>query len=51
MASGEFGDLRLTCSGQEFRVHKAIVCEQSRVIKALVHGGFEVSLCKGHKLS
>ncbi|KAI1745150.1 hypothetical protein F4680DRAFT_467329 [Xylaria scruposa] len=34
LQSGKFSDLTLVCNGQEFRVHKAIVCLQSPVIAA-----------------
>lgn len=44
MMSGEFSDLIFICRGQEFKVHKAIVC--SPVIKAAVQGEFEVRLPK-----
>lgn len=43
MQSGEFSDLKFVCNGHEFKVHKAVVCAQSPVIKAAIQGGFEVS--------
>ncbi|KAM4054396.1 BTB/POZ domain-containing protein [Hirsutella rhossiliensis] len=43
MLSGDFSDLKFTCKGKDFKVHKAIVCAQSPVIKAAVQGGFEES--------
>lgn len=46
MMSGEFSDLIFICRGQEFKVHKAIVCAHSPVIKAAVQGEFEVRLPK-----
>jgi hypothetical protein len=42
LESPEFSDLTFVCSGEEFRVHKAIVCTQSAPIKAAVQGGFKV---------
>lgn len=42
LASGRFSDLILTCDGQHFRVHKAIVCSQSPMLAAAVRNGFEV---------
>jgi len=44
MESGEFSDLKFVCNGQEFKVHKAVVCLQSPVIKAATQGRFEVSI-------
>ncbi|KAK4098696.1 hypothetical protein N658DRAFT_499150 [Parathielavia hyrcaniae] len=41
LASREFSDLTFFCCGQEFKVHKVIVCMQSAPIKAAVQGGFE----------
>jgi hypothetical protein len=37
-----FSDLTFICGGEEFRVHKAVVCMQSAPIKAAVQGGFQV---------
>lgn len=42
MHTGKYSDLMLVCAGQEFRVHKMIVCSQSSVIAAAVDGSFEV---------
>ncbi|KAI8633608.1 hypothetical protein F5Y19DRAFT_470849 [Xylariaceae sp. FL1651] len=36
----DYCDLTLECHGQEFRVHKAIVCAQSPVIAAALRGNF-----------
>ncbi|KAH0841264.1 hypothetical protein FOPE_06597 [Fonsecaea pedrosoi] len=44
LESGEFSDLKFLCKGDEFKVHKAIVCMQSPVIKAAIQGSFEVRL-------
>ncbi|KIW77740.1 hypothetical protein Z517_07573 [Fonsecaea pedrosoi CBS 271.37] len=43
LESGEFSDLKFLCKGDEFKVHKAIVCMQSPVIKAAIQGSFEES--------
>lgn len=43
MESGEFSDLKFVCQGEEFQVHKAIVCGKSPVIKAAIQRGFKVS--------
>lgn len=40
--SGEHSDLTLTCQGEEFRLHKAVVCLQSPVIAAALRGNFKV---------
>jgi hypothetical protein len=42
LTSPEFSDLTFVCNGEEFKVHKAIVCTQSAPIKAAVQGGFKV---------
>jgi hypothetical protein len=41
--SPEYSDLTLQCQGREFKVHKVVVCTQSRVLAAAVQGEFEVS--------
>ncbi|KAG9256222.1 uncharacterized protein F5Z01DRAFT_734917 [Emericellopsis atlantica] len=41
LATGQPSDLTLSCHGHIFEVHKAIVCSQSPVLKAAVHGPFE----------
>ncbi|KAI1420404.1 hypothetical protein F5Y12DRAFT_773165 [Xylaria sp. FL1777] len=38
--SGEFSDLTLVCEGQEFLVHKSIVCSQSPVINTALKSEF-----------
>ncbi|KJK73845.1 hypothetical protein H634G_10876 [Metarhizium anisopliae BRIP 53293] len=43
MESGEFSDLKFVCQGEEFQVHKAIVCGKSPVIKAAIQRGFKES--------
>lgn len=42
LKSGLYSDLTLECKGEEFKVHKAIVCAQSPVIAAAVAGVFKV---------
>ncbi|KAI0913842.1 hypothetical protein F4823DRAFT_575669 [Ustulina deusta] len=44
LLSEKYSDLTLVCNGQEFRVHKAIVCPQSPVIDSALKGRFEVLL-------
>lgn len=39
----DYSDLILECDGQEFRVHRAIVCAQSPVLAAALRGEFVVS--------
>lgn len=39
--SERYSDLKLVCQGQEFKVHKAIVCTQSPVLAAALNGGFQ----------
>ena len=42
LESGRFSDLTIVCSGQEFKVHKTIVCMQSAFFMACCEGGFKV---------
>ncbi|RDL31410.1 uncharacterized protein BP5553_09619 [Venustampulla echinocandica] len=41
LSSKKYSDLKLVCQGQEFNVHKAIVCSQSPVLAAAVDGDFQ----------
>ncbi|KAI1828278.1 hypothetical protein F4861DRAFT_174521 [Xylaria intraflava] len=36
----DYSDLTLTCDGEDFKVHKAVVCTQSPVIAAALRGNF-----------
>jgi len=40
MSSQKYTDLTLSCQGQEFKVHRAIVCTQSPVLAAACDDGF-----------
>ena len=46
MNSKKYSDLKFVCQGEEFEVHKAIVCPQSRVLAAACDGGFQVNLAE-----
>ncbi|KAJ6050636.1 uncharacterized protein N7446_010745, partial [Penicillium canescens] len=39
--SGRYSDLTISCEGQKFQVHRAIVCSQSPFFDAAVKGGFK----------
>ncbi|KAE8374930.1 hypothetical protein BDV26DRAFT_295532 [Aspergillus bertholletiae] len=41
LESGKYSDLTISCEGQNFEVHRAIVCSQSPFFKAAVRGGFK----------
>lgn len=41
MKSGKYSDLTFVCDGDEFKVHKVIVCPQSDVLSAAVDGSFK----------
>ncbi|KAF4469458.1 BTB POZ domain-containing [Fusarium albosuccineum] len=40
----EFSDMTITCRGQEFKAHRAIVCPQSRFFRAALASNFRVSV-------
>ncbi|PTB43603.1 hypothetical protein M441DRAFT_164245 [Trichoderma asperellum CBS 433.97] len=41
MTSGQFSDLKLTCQGKEFKIHKLVACSQSSVIATALKGDFK----------
>ncbi|KAI5304545.1 hypothetical protein KEM56_006372, partial [Ascosphaera pollenicola] len=41
--SSEFSDLIIECQGEEFPVHRFIICAKSKVLSAAVKGEFKVS--------
>jgi hypothetical protein len=41
--STKYSDLILVCKGQEFPVHRAIVCPRSTFFDAACRGGFKAS--------
>ncbi|PHH84488.1 hypothetical protein CDD83_1861 [Cordyceps sp. RAO-2017] len=43
LKSEEYSDLRFTCNEHIFRVHKAVVCAQSPVVRAALSGHFKES--------
>ena len=43
LKSGKYSDLTITTQDRSFKVHKAIVCTQSKVLAAMSDGGFKES--------
>ncbi|KAF3479509.1 uncharacterized protein GIQ15_06485 [Arthroderma uncinatum] len=43
LLTGSYSDLKLVCHGQQFNVHKNVVCAQSKVLAAACKGEFEES--------
>ncbi|KAI9701781.1 MAG: hypothetical protein M1836_001125 [Candelina mexicana] len=41
LETGKYSDLTLRCHGEDFRVHRAVVCAASKVIGAAIDGGFK----------
>jgi hypothetical protein len=50
MGAEKYSDIKLVCQGQEFKVHKAIVCTQSSVLAAACNRGFQVKLPKASRI-
>ncbi|CAG8971152.1 hypothetical protein HYALB_00010127 [Hymenoscyphus albidus] len=47
LSSGRYSDLVFVCKGKSFKVHKAVVCLQSKPIAAAIDGGFKEAVeCK-----
>ena len=40
--TGKYTDLVVKCQGKEFKVHRAIVCSQSKPLAAALDNGFKV---------
>ena len=40
--SPKYSDMLITCKGNEFKAHRAIVCPQSSFFDAALSGGFKV---------
>lgn len=43
LQSGKYSDLKITCCGQEFDVHRVVLCTASRFFAAACDGEFKVS--------
>ncbi|RPA72591.1 POZ domain-containing protein [Ascobolus immersus RN42] len=44
LRSGDYSDLVLKCEGEEFKVHKAILCPQSEFFRGCVESGMKESI-------
>jgi len=43
-STGKYSDLLIKCKGKEFRVHRAVVCLQSKPLAAAVDGQFKEAI-------
>ncbi len=41
LKSGDYSDLTITCQGTDFKVHRAVVCSGSTMIRAACNSDFE----------
>jgi hypothetical protein len=44
LASGKYTDLTITCKSEVFKVHRVVVCLQSKPLAAHIDGAFRVSI-------
>ena len=44
LANGKYSDLTITCKGEIFKVHRMVVCLQSKPLAAHIDGAFRVSI-------
>jgi hypothetical protein len=42
LETGEYSDFAISCKDVEFKVHRAVVCTASSMLKAACNGPFEV---------
>jgi hypothetical protein len=44
LAGGKYSDLTIACKGEIFKVHRMVVCLQSKPLAAHIDGAFRVSI-------
>lgn len=44
LASGEYSDMIISCDTHQFKVHKAVVCVRSPLLKTAMQGNYKVRL-------
>lgn len=43
LSQGEYSDMKISCKGRIFNVHRAVVCPQSSFFKTALNGKYAVS--------
>ena len=46
--AGDYSDFVIICGGKKFKIHKAVVCNKSTVLKNMCGDSFKVCLLPSH---